>query len=199
MIKAVFFDLGNVLVRFDHDLIIKRVARRLKRPAAQVEKYMWWDKVGHRLERGRLTEHGLHRLFREKLGFTGDFAEFRTLWCDHFRENRSVVALMKSLARRMPTFLLSNTSAFHYDFIRERFDFHKSLHGEILSYKLDARKPGPRIYREALKLAGVKASEAFFIDDLPKNVAGARKVGLKALRYTTTPRLKARLKAFGLL
>ena len=198
MIKAVFFDLGGVLVRFERDLVIRRVARRLKQPVDQVAKYMWWDKVGHRLERGRITERGLYRLFRVKLGFSGTFAEFRTLWCDHFRENRPVVALMESIAKRMPTFLLSNTSAFHYDFITERFDFHESLHGEVLSYKLDARKPGPRIYREALKLAGVKASEAVFIDDLPENVAGARQMGLKALRYTTK-RLKARLKAIGVL
>jgi putative hydrolase of the HAD superfamily len=44
-------------------------------------------------------------------------------------------------------------------------------------------KPDPRAYRAALEALGVRAERALFVDDQPKNVDGARAVGMSALYF----------------
>ncbi|GAA1442300.1 HAD-IA family hydrolase [Leifsonia poae] len=43
-----------------------------------------------------------------------------------------------------------------------------------------ARKPDPVVFERVLERYGADASETFFADDLPENVAGARSVGISA-------------------
>ena len=45
------------------------------------------------------------------------------------------------------------------------------------------RKPEARIYRYALKKMDTAPSEAVFIDNMEENVIGARKVGIKAIKF----------------
>jgi putative hydrolase of the HAD superfamily len=107
--------------------------------------------------------------------------------------------LLKKVSRRLPTYLLSNTHALHYDFIKSRYAFTKYVRGAALSHELGMRKPEPRIFKAALKMAGVRPAQALFIDDLEPNVAAARRVGLQAIRYCGPEDLAHRLKTLGVL
>ncbi len=60
-------------------------------------------------------------------------------------------------------------------------------------------KPDPRIYQLLLSRNGLSAPEAVFIDDLHKNVDGARAVGMAALHFETPAKLRADLAALALL
>ncbi len=44
-------------------------------------------------------------------------------------------------------------------------------------------KPDPRAYRAALDALGVSAGRALFVDDQPRNVEGARSVGMEAIYF----------------
>ncbi|MCZ7560074.1 MAG: HAD-IA family hydrolase [Burkholderiaceae bacterium] len=44
-------------------------------------------------------------------------------------------------------------------------------------------KPDPRAYRAALEALGVPAARALFVDDQPRNVEGARAVGMDAIFF----------------
>lgn len=57
-------------------------------------------------------------------------------------------------------------------------------------------KPEPEMYRRVVELLAVAPQEALFIDDVEANVAGARQVGLSALRFTDVPTLRQALTAF---
>jgi putative hydrolase of the HAD superfamily len=46
-----------------------------------------------------------------------------------------------------------------------------------------ARKPDPRIYEITLERLGVAAGAALFIDDVEVNCAGARELGIRAIRF----------------
>jgi putative hydrolase of the HAD superfamily len=67
-----------------------------------------------------------------------------------------------------------------------------------LSFQICACKPDPRIYAAAARLAGVEASQIFFVDDIAGHVAGAQAAGFDAVQYTTTPALASQLRARGL-
>ena len=47
-------------------------------------------------------------------------------------------------------------------------------------------KPDPRAYRQILALLGVRACDAVFVDDLPRNLAGAVAVGMTAVPFDIT-------------
>ncbi|MBI3289515.1 MAG: HAD-IA family hydrolase, partial [Elusimicrobia bacterium] len=126
------------------------------------------------------------------------YDRFKDLWCDHFTLDRGSYAIMKGLSKTTPTYLLSNTHALHIEYIRARYAFASQVKGAILSHELGLRKPQPEIYHAALKLSGTAPDETLFIDDLEENCAGARAVGLHAIRYRGAPELKRRLAALGL-
>jgi len=68
----------------------------------------------------------------------------------------------------------------------------------IWSYQHGVGKPDEEIYRLTLDKLGVEAGETLFVDDRPRNVEAARKLGIRALQYTTTEQLRANLVEQGL-
>ncbi len=194
---VVFFDIGNVLLRYDGREVARTIAWELRRHPLAVMREVWRGELVDSIERGKLSPEQLYALFRDKLGFSGSYGRFRLLWCDHFTLERRNAALLKSLAERHRVFLLSNTNALHYEFIRERYAFARQVHGAVLSYELGLRKPERAIYEAALKAAGAKPEESVFIDDLEENVRGARAAGIAAIRHTAGVDLKSELAKLG--
>lgn len=198
-IKAVFFDIGNVLLKFDSAEVARKMAWAVRRHPLRVARYLWHSRIGEAVERGQVRAREIYRLMRGELGYKGDYEDFRRLWCDHFTLERQTAALLKRLTRSHRVYLLSNTNHLHYEFIRERYAFPHQVHGAVLSYKLGLRKPEPGIYLAALRQARVRAPEAVFIDDLEVNVAAAARLGMRALRYTGPEALRSDLGRLGVL
>ena len=197
-VRAVFFDIGNVLLRFSTQEVLRRIAWEVRGSPLKLAKYLWHSDVGERIERGELTGEQLYEIFRKDLGYAKSYAQFRLLWCDHFTLDRGSYAVLKRTAAAVPTYLLSNTNALHFDFIRERYEFPKLVRGAVLSHELGLRKPDPAIYRAALKLSGTEARETVFVDDLKPNVDSALKLGFQAIRFTDAEDLRRRFEALGL-
>ncbi|HXT02526.1 MAG TPA: HAD family phosphatase [Elusimicrobiota bacterium] len=197
-VKAVFFDIGNVLLRFSSREVLKTIAWEVRGCPVKLAKYLWHSDIGERIERGEVGGEELYALFQKELGYKGTPAQFRLLWCDHFTLDRGTYALLKRISKNLPTYLLSNTNAMHIDFIRERYEFPSVVRGAILSHELGLRKPDPAIYRAALKLSGTKAEETVFVDDLKPNVESAKKLGMIAIRFKTAEDLRRRFETLGI-
>ncbi len=69
----------------------------------------------------------------------------------------------------------------------------------IVSGREKVLKPAPRIFALLCDRAGLAAADCLFIDDSPKNVAGAQAFGMEAELFTTPEALEAALVARGLL
>lgn len=69
----------------------------------------------------------------------------------------------------------------------------------VVSGREGMLKPDPRIYRLLLDRHGLTAGDCLFIDDSAANVAGARAVGMDAVRFTDPPALERDLTARGLI
>lgn len=197
-VKAVFFDIGNVLLRFSSREVLKTIAWEVRGCPVKLAKYLWHSDIGERIERGEVGGEELYRLFQKELGYKGTPAQFRLLWCDHFTLDRGSYALLKRTAKSLPTYLLSNTNEMHIDFIRERYEFPSVVRGAILSHELGLRKPDPAIYRAALKLSGTKPEETVFVDDLKPNVDSAKKLGMIAIRFKGAEDLRRRFETLGI-
>ena len=197
-VRAVFFDIGNVLLRFSSKQVLARVAYAVRSSPLKLAKYLWSSDIGERIERGEVTGEQLYALFQTELDYKGSYAQFRLLWCDHFTLDRGSNAILKRTAKNVPTYLLSNTNALHIDFIKERYEFPGLVRGAILSHEVGLRKPDPAIYRKALALSGTKAEETVFVDDLKANVDSAAKLGMIAIRFKDAESLRVRFDALGL-
>lgn len=198
-IKVVFFDIGNVLLHFNAADVLKEVAVQLGRHPLRVAKYLWHSRIGEEIELGNVTGREVYGLFKRELDYGGDYRAFRKLWCDHFKLHHETVRLLRRVRRDHRVYLLSNTNALHYDFIRARYAFPRLVHGAVLSYKLRMRKPEARIYLAALKLARARAEESVFIDDLPDNVEAARRLGMHGIVFKGAEDLGRRLRELGVL
>ena len=67
----------------------------------------------------------------------------------------------------------------------------------VRSHEVHERKPVRRIYALALRRANVRPAEAVFFDDKPENVAGAKRLGIKAFAYENPAQLARELRRLG--
>jgi putative hydrolase of the HAD superfamily len=179
--KALIFDIGNVLLRFDFGLALRKLADH-STPAAEAILALI-EPVKAAYEGGRMTRADFQAEVRAIIRFSGTDADFIAAWEDIFTENEPMVALVRQLHGRLPLYLLSNTSDIHVDFIFRRFPFFRLFDDAVYSYLVRASKPEPEIYEIARRQFNVTPSETLFIDDLLPNVQAARAAGFNAHHY----------------
>jgi putative hydrolase of the HAD superfamily len=77
----------------------------------------------------------------------------------------------------------------------DRLPWMEPVGRRFYSCRLGVAKPDPRAYRAVLEQLGADPGEAFFVDDRPDNVAGAQRVGIPSMRFTSAQEVAARLDA----
>ena len=132
------------------------------------------------------------------LGFDGTYKEFAVLWSDIFVPNEPMIELSEKLKGEATRIVLSNTNAFHADFILERYPFVREFEGLVLSHEVGLMKPDPRIYELALARFRLSAGRTVFVDDILANVEGARAVGLYGIHYENSDQVHQELTKLGI-
>lgn len=94
---------------------------------------------------------------------------------------------------------LTNWSAETFPTALEMFDFLHHFEGILVSGEEKLIKPDPRIYQLLISRYGLNPGESLFIDDNPKNVEGARAVGLHAVHFQSPGQLRKALEEWGIL
>ncbi len=94
---------------------------------------------------------------------------------------------------------LTNWSAETFPTALELFDFLHYFEGILVSGVEKLIKPDPRIYQLLISRYGLNPGESLFIDDNPKNVEGARAVGLHAVHFQSPGQLRKALEEWGIL
>ena len=198
--RFLYFDLGNVLLYFDHMQACRQIAA-----LAEIDPQQVWDLVFDsgmelRFEAGEVSTDEFYDHFCRQTKTRPEFAALTHAASSIFRVNGGMKAVLgQLLAARHRLGLLSNTNEIHW---RHVADGRYSLLPEafevlVLSYEVKAVKPDPKIFRIAAEMAGVAPEDIFYTDDVPGHVAAARTAGFDAVQYTTTPALVNELRARG--
>ena len=188
MIKAIFFDMGGVLLPLHLDKCIE--AYRTIAGFKDIDKYL--DPCHQRgffldMEAGRI---GMEEYITECLKHCAPGTTRETIIrChDHFFGTPAPedVALVKELGRKYDVFLLSNNNELSMtlhipNFERAGLPLYSSFKELFLSHEMKLLKPDPQIYLQAIGRSGHKADECLFIDDSQANVDGALAVGMHAV------------------
>ena len=196
-IKAVVFDLGNVLLRYNAVRAALRFVRECEVPLTRVWLHFFTSAVEKAYTRGEISSLEFYRHAKKILRFPVDFKTFRHFWNDIFWENPGMENLLKRLKKHYPLYLITNTNQMHYNYIRKKFKLLRHFKRRFASHEVGCRKPEPEIYLKVLKAVRLRPEQTVFIDDVAKFVRGARKVGMHAVRFRNKARLVKDLKKLG--
>lgn len=182
MIRAFLFDIGNVLLKFDFAVALRKLADQSEvHDAVQVMARIDQIKLGY--EDGQLDRAAFLRGAFDVLRYRGTEVEFVAAWEDIFTPNEPMLALVEQLHGRFPLFLLSNTSDIHREYVFRRYPVFQRFTSGTYSYEAKASKPGHTIYEIAQRQLGLEPASTFFIDDLLPNIETARALGFQTHHY----------------
>ncbi|HYR62044.1 MAG TPA: HAD-IA family hydrolase [Actinomycetota bacterium] len=75
----------------------------------------------------------------------------------------------------------------------DRLPWMEPVRRRFYSCRLKVVKPDPRAWWAVLEQLGAAPADALFVDDRPVNVAGAERVGIRSVRFTSAEEVALRL------
>jgi glucose-1-phosphatase len=197
-IKAVFFDLGNVLLAFDWKKTFSKILERSRLTPSE---------LGNRFAQTRYIEYELNQISTDEffadlariLEYTGTVEELQGIFTNIFLPLETNVALAKALKNDYRLGIISNTNQIHADFFETQYAFLELFEVRIYSHEARLRKPDRKIYDLALSTMNVDAEKSLFIDDMKENVEAARELGWQAIHLTKDTNLENELRLMGIL
>ena len=193
-IRAVFFDLGGVILRTEYQAPRQQLAERLGMEYDDLDRLVFNSDSGIQASLGAITsqqhwEAVLKRLKRP----TDELQSIRDAFFAGDILDRQLLDFLRSLRGTHKTGLISNAWSDLRDYlVREKID--DAFEHIIISAEVGVAKPEPKIFQNALEQAGVKPKEAVFVDDFYVNIEGCEKVGMKGIHFRDTPSALAQLK-----
>jgi FMN phosphatase YigB (HAD superfamily) len=199
-IRTIIFDIGRVLVRVD----IRRAQAGLAEGLSLSPEELWTaiekDPRWMDWQEGRISPRDWHLNLTQRLGVKLDYAKFTEVWNSAIDPQPiHPDEFFQKLAKGFRLGLLSNTDPIHVAKLESTYSFFEYFPKpqRIYSCSLGASKPGPLIYREALKSCKARAEETAYIDDMLENVEAAEKLGLTGFQYRNPEQLRVDLNSVG--
>lgn len=197
--KFVFFDLGNVLVNFDHEIAVRQLAELSARPIDRVRDVLFTSGLQNRYETGLVTSLEFAAIVNRELQCETSRKDVLEAISAIFEPNESILDALELLrSMKVAMGVLSNTCEAHWQWLKRR---PWPMLGEwfetcILSYEARSMKPDEQIYRLSEQASGRRGADIFFMDDRIENVAGATKRGWVARQYRHTGELIEQLRGW---
>ena len=181
--KAVIFDLGSVLVDYDHEGTWTAVAAVSQASFSELDRLA--SHLAEDAGKGIVNGRQLHQTLVQQAGTTPDYDEFSRAFCRHIYRNEAALAYAAGLAQRpnLRLGIISNTNAVHVDWLHLLIPEFARFQSVILSSDVGLLKPDPAIYHLALQQLETPPEAALFVDDIAENVRGATAVGLHAIHH----------------
>ncbi len=174
--KFVYFDLGNVLVHFDHDIAVQSVAKLSGHEADVVKDAIFTCGLQDRLETGLISSSEFAQSLIAKLECELSEEELLDAISAIFTPNEPILGVLEQLKLAgVPMAVLSNTCQPHWGWLLRQnwpvignwFDFY------VLSFEARSMKPDSLIYEVSEQRSGREPEHLFFTDDRADNVEAA--------------------------
>jgi HAD superfamily hydrolase (TIGR01509 family) len=183
-IRAVYFDLGGVIVRTGDREPRTKLAERLGMTYEELAKAVFENESSLRASLGAVSPHEHWADVIQHLGLPPSEAD--SVQREFFAGDSldlDLINFIRSLRPKYRTGLLSNAwSDMREYLVGQKID--DAFDQLIISAEVGIMKPDARIYQLALQKLGVTPAEAVFVDDFTVNVEGARAVGMHAIQFT---------------
>ena len=200
MPKAVIWDVGNVMVRWDPRNLYTKVFP----DPAERERFltsvctMDWH-IAHDL--GVAFADNRTPLIERHPQYAAEIHAWEDRWWEMFAgpipETEAAIEALH--ARGVPQYGLSNMSHEVLDGITAMSPAFGRLQDIVISAETAIMKPDPRIFAQACERFGLTPGDALFVDDRERNIASAAALGFHTHHFTDPAALRPALEAAGLL
>jgi len=194
-IRAVFFDLGGVILRTEFQSPRERLAEDVGLTYEELVKIVFESRSSQDASIGKISEdehwkvvtRALHRPLKEREAIQKEFFAGDII-------DRELIAFIRSLRPRYGTGLISNA----WDGLRaymEREKLADAFDVLTISAEVGVMKPEAAIFQYALEQLEVKPKEAVFVDDFIENIAGCEAVGMRGIHFKSLEQTLKELKS----
>ena len=198
-VRAVIFDIGNVLTRWQPEAFYDRVIGEARRLAlfAAVDLHA----MNNDIDAGALFRETIY----DWAARHPDWEPEVRMWYDGWIELASPriagsVALQRALrAKVVPVFALTNFGRHSFAEAVPKMDFLQDFDRRYVSGEMGVIKPDPRIYQMVEQDCGLSGAALLFTDDRADNITAAADRGWRTHQFETWQGWAARLMAEGLL
>jgi glucose-1-phosphatase len=197
-IEVILYDLGNVILPFNHYQIAEKLSRFSKTESRDPEaifSFLFAREKGaiNQYETGKVSTSEFFLDLKRSFRLSVTFEAFVPIWNDIFVENPEVSETILSQKGRWKLGLLSNTNSLHFGYALSKFPIVRVFDRWILSHEVGFKKPDVEIFQKAMEWASVEPEKILFIDDLKKNVEAAVSLGMQGIHFTSAQQLKEEL------
>ncbi len=182
-IRAVFFDLGGVILRTEYQAPRMRLAERLGMEYEDLERLVFASETSRSASLGAISEDEHWDAVARRLKRPQEVAAIRDEFFAGDALDHALIHFIRSLRPRHKTGLISNAwSGLRQYIVGQKFE--DAFDRMVISAEVGVMKPKAEIYLLALEQLGVRSNEAVFVDDFIENVEAARALGMSAIHFT---------------
>ncbi len=194
-IQYIFFDLGNVLFRIDHQSAWIETQRHS--PLSPDELYQRFYNAGEMIEHltGNISDEVFFDCLKKHLKFEPTAGRLRSIWEDVFFPIPRRHTIVKKLSAVIPLGALSNISCVHSNYIEERSEVMQCFSHKVYSWEVGFIKPREEIFIAATEQCGLNPEQCLFIDDQSRHTQVAANMGWQTLTLQMEDSLEACLSA----
>ena len=199
MIKAIFFDIGGVLVTEVFRIFGSWAADKKKISIGMFKELVRPHWLKYRL--GELDGIDFMQGVIDDLGIEADPEEILDYTCSMMKTDDAVLSIVKRIksSGRYRLGVISKNSFEWSAHGKETLGLGKYFDVWVVSCEVSLAKPEPGIYEYAIEKLSMKPDDCVFIDDKQVNVDSASKLGMHALLFTDAKKLEKDLASLGVL
>ena len=201
-IKAVIFDLGNVLIGFDHTIAVKKILKHTPKKSRDIYDLFFDSDLTQEFEKGKTGTLEFFQQVKTALELKISYGEFLPIWNEIFFSKPESENFVSSLNSGIKLALLSNINQLHYEYIREEFSSTIGLFEPdkiIPSFRTGFIKPDKEIYDLALKALDVPRESVVYVDDRLDLIEAALSYGIKSIQFKSAKELKQKFQDLGII
>lgn len=196
MIKAVIFDIGNVLISFNPKAYLSGMFT-ITETVEALYNIIFRSDEWVRLDMGTLSHNeavdihiSRHPEYSKEIHMAMDN------WHSMLTSVEGMEAVLQELkSKGYKLYYLSNYHELASEYILSYYSFFDLFDGGVFSFAEKTIKPGTRIYEILLERYKLNAKECVFIDDMTENVETAESLGIKGIQFQSPALLKCELEA----
>jgi len=195
MIKAIIFDYGNVIRKWDNHIFLDKIIKKSNKNYEYIDNFIFSSGLQDKFELGEISEINFFRIIKKQFNLSITQKEFFKEYTSRIFENiKSTLALIKKLKKNYKVALLSNTTKVDFDCLIKKLKEFPLFDAVTLSFEVEHKKPEKQIYLDSLKKLNFKPDECVFIDDIKEFSDAASKLGIHGINYISYENLIKELK-----
>lgn len=178
---TILFDLGNVLVSYDHARMLRALAALFGvLPARAGAAYA---EIGRDFGLGWLSPDEVCAFLNKRLGGEISLPYFSTAFCTGLTRDDAALAYSSQVQRvgGLQVGAISNTNALHVAWLDAHVPELATFELVMMSNAVHLLKPDPAIFELAMELLDTAPDQVLYIDDLAENVVAAQRLGMTGI------------------